>query len=85
MSAKVQRQRFTEVDAQTKVGKQIRSLIPFSAVPQGTTGTVISADELAGGYDVVIEWDLPKHPYGKPLRDWFTKDEYERFLEEIYD
>ena len=79
----MQSQQFTEAAAQAKVGARVRSLIPFSAIPVGTTGKVISADELAGGYDVAIEWDLPKHPYGKPLSDWFTRDEYERFLEEV--
>ena len=71
------RHHFTEEEARAKIGKRIRSLLPFSGVQQGITGRVTSAHERTGGYDVIVEWDTLK------LRDWFTKDEYERFLEEI--
>jgi hypothetical protein len=54
-----------------------------SAVPQCTTGRVVAADHLDTGFDVVIEWDIEKHPYGKPLRDWVTRAEYERFFVEV--
>jgi hypothetical protein len=32
-------------------------------------------------YDVGIQWELPNEL--KPLVDWFSQDEYYRFLEEI--
>jgi hypothetical protein len=47
-------------------------------------------------YDLAIRWELPTKPpalvrtqsftfirTGRPLVDWFTKDEYDRFLVEI--
>jgi hypothetical protein len=105
------REYFSQAEAEAKVGQQIRSLVEFSGVPQGTTGLVASADpagwtkpatgEKAEVYDVAIQWDLPRPSVfadrvitgkgeeylhiqtGKPLVDWFTKDEYERFLEEV--
>jgi hypothetical protein len=61
----------------------VRLLIAFCAVPKDATGRIIGSVELAGGFDVVIEWDLPMRQYDKPLRDWFNKDEYERRLEEV--
>lgn len=87
---------FSKPEAEGKVGTGIRTLVEFSGVPQGTNGVVIRADS-AGHvksvgrgrmevYDVVIEWDLPTRTFGtrpKPLCDWFSKDEYERFLVEV--
>lgn len=105
-----ERRRFSKTAAKALVGKRIKTLVEFSGVPKGTTGTVIRADaagtaKVAGRtveeYDLAIEWDLPAAigqvigagkisglPYvtirgGKPLVDWFTKDEYERFLAEL--
>jgi hypothetical protein len=37
-------------------------------------------------YDVAIEWDLPERPFGtheKHIRDWFSEQEYEDWIEEI--
>ncbi len=47
-------------------------------------------------YDLAIRWELPSKPpvfvqtdscafvrTGRPLVDWFTKDEYDRFLVEV--
>jgi hypothetical protein len=42
------------------------------------------ADEVHPGrgcYDVAIQWNLPGRV--KPLVDGFSKEEYQRFLEEI--
>jgi hypothetical protein len=38
--------------------------------------------------ELVIPGDAPNNPYihirtGKPLVDWFTKSEYEEYLEEL--
>ena len=35
---------FTRIEAETKVGKKVRTLVKFSGVPKGTTGRVVSAD-----------------------------------------
>jgi hypothetical protein len=75
----MQGERFTESEAAAKVGKIVRSLIAFCAVPKDTAGTVIGLVALAGGFSVIIEWDGS----GTPFRDWFSKDEYERMLEEV--
>jgi len=82
---------FDKTTALSKVGKKIQTLVQFSGVPRGTTGTVIRADVVSHAipvmgtaaelYDLAIEWDLPHRC--KPLVDWFTKDEYEKFLVEL--
>jgi hypothetical protein len=82
---------FDKATAVSKVGKKIQTIVGFSGVPKGTTGMVIKADiashsMLTRGapdelYDLAIEWELPHRC--KPLVDWFTKDEYERFLREV--
>ena len=80
---KTTRNYFSREAAQALIGQHIRSLVEFSGVPKGTTGKVIRADKTAyeDSYNVGIEWDLPyRH---KPLVDWFSRDEYYRFLEEI--
>ena len=102
--------RFTKDEAERRVGRRIRTLVGFSGVPKGTTGTVIRADSagrvkvgdrIAEEFDLAVQWDLPAvgpqvigagdiggYPFvtirgGKPIVDWFTKDEYERYLTEI--
>ena len=86
---------FTQEEAAAKVGKKIRTLAAWAGVPRGTTGTVVKADQMGRVkpldkdpqkiWDVVIEWDLPVPPLRvhKPLQDWFTKDEYETYIEEV--
>ncbi len=49
----LEREYFTEQEALEKVGRVIETLVEFSGVPQGTTGTVIRADK--GDDD---EWSL---------------------------
>src|SRR4029453_4461567 len=81
---------FTQAEAQAKVGKVVRSLQEFASVPQGTLADVISADPRGtskpmGGkgfqvFDVAVQWRLQEL---KPLVDWFSKEEYEQYLEEI--
>ena len=107
----IEREYFTRVEAESKVGRRIRTLAAWSGVPVNTTGRVIRADpagqaklpfeEAKEVFDVAIQWDLPQEkpvaelvipagadPYifistGKPIIDWFSKDEYERYLEEL--
>jgi hypothetical protein len=55
---------------------KIRTKVEFSGVPKGTTGT-----SEVDGKEFKITWDLPNR--AKPLVDWFSKDEFEQFLEII--
>lgn len=73
---------FTEEEAKAKGGVHVRALMPFSEVPQGTFGVVIDAMPAGDGYDVCVQWNLPEEPE-MIYQDWFSKDEYEQFLEEI--
>lgn len=76
------RRYFTLAEAREKVGKKIRSLREFSGVPAGTTGTVLRSYEYNdGNVGLDIQWDLPGRY--KPLVDGFSRDDYERFLEEV--
>jgi len=104
MSKEIFEQRyFTQAEAESKVGKRVQTRVPFSGVPKGHTGSVISAD-FAGlsriqeitrpVFDVVIQWDSERKAHGeisitsqlqKPLVDWFTKEEYERYLDELHE
>ena len=69
-------------EAEAKVGEDIRTNVDFSGVPKGTTVKVLKADEMGSGeWDAVIRWDLPNERI--PLDDWFSKYEYEKYLEEI--
>jgi len=77
---------FTRTEAEARVGRRIRSLVVFSGVPQNTTGTVIGADPAGDdGWSLAIRWDIPGRSPGhtRMLVDWFSRDEYERCLEEI--
>ena len=77
---------FTYTEAYARVDKRVRTLVPFSGVPQGTTGTVIGADPAGDdGWSLAIRWDIPGRSPGRTrmLVDWFSRDEYERYLEEI--
>jgi hypothetical protein len=82
---------FDQATAPGKVGARIQTLVQFSGVPQGTFGEVINfdlavnrshqADPTEGGYTLVIQWELPGRT--KPLVDWFSREEYARFLREV--
>ena len=63
--------------AKSKVGKRIRTKVEFSGVPAGTSGQVTRADRGT----VAIEWALEAR-IRRPLVGWFTRQEYEQFLEE---
>lgn len=73
---------FDDRAALAKVGLRIQTLVEFSGVPRGTLGEVTRADRSGEGYTVAVQWKLPDR-VGKPLVDWFTRDEYEGFLVEI--
>ncbi|MDD5559010.1 hypothetical protein [Candidatus Methylomirabilis sp.] len=73
---------FDESAALAKVGRRIKTLVEFSGVPKDTLGEVTRADKSGEGYTLAIQWELPEH-CEKPLVDWFTRGEYERYLEEL--
>ncbi len=81
MATEIKREQFTQREAAALVGKMFESLVEFSGVPKGTRGKAIKADRLGDGFDVVIEWNLG--PRTKPLCDWFTRDELQRFMQEV--
>ena len=70
---------FTPAEAWSKVGRRVRTRVAFSGVPQGTTGVVLVPDDHP--VSLPIRWDLPGR--ARPLVDWFSRQEYERFLEEV--
>src|SRR5574341_38106 len=96
---------FTQDEAESKVGKRVRSLAGYSGVPRGTGGTVVASTSRKGrsaDFQVAIQWDAVRRPMpfedmvlgaiaggypaerpATPLVDWFSRDEYERFVEEI--
>lgn len=70
--------RFTETEASALLGKSVKALVDLSEVPEGTEGTIVKTERGGGGYIVGIAWT---QQHSEPLVDWFTKDEYQRFLE----
>jgi len=65
------------------VGQRIRTLTEFSGVPAGTGGKVTRADSAGrdDSYTVAIQWELSGR--ADPLVDWFTRDEFYHYLEQI--
>jgi len=65
------------------VGQRIRTLVEFSGVPAGTNGKVTCADKAGcdDGYTVAIQRKMPGR--AAPLVDWFTRDEFYRYLEQL--
>jgi len=72
---------FSQEEAEILVGRHIENLRAFSGVPAGTEGIVRRASSTSQGFTVAIEWQLARQ--GKPLLDWFSRDEYRRYLKEI--
>lgn len=76
------KQRFSEAEARAKVGQRVRAWIEWPGLTKGATGTVVDIFHVGdNSFEVIIQWDVP-HP-NRPCGDWFTKSEYEVFLEEI--
>ena len=71
---------FSKDEAQSKLGRNIRTKVDFSGVPAGTKGFVYNYYNHSGtkNYGVEIKWGLDQH-----LVDGFSKDEYDQFLEEL--
>ncbi|MEW6687324.1 MAG: hypothetical protein AB1393_14160 [Candidatus Edwardsbacteria bacterium] len=81
----MQRQSFPKEEALEKVGKTVKTKIEFSGVPKGTVGEVLRPFE--GDFDkqgniisLPIRWNRFQRD---KLIDWFSKQEYYKFLEEI--
>lgn len=75
--------RFTKDEAMTKIGKQVRILVDLQHIPvtAGTTGEVISLLSMMEGYDLLIRFHGTVGDV--PILDYFNKDEYENFFEEL--
>jgi hypothetical protein len=74
--------RFAKAEAERYVGRTVRSLVVISTHPEGSTGRVVDLQEvLPEEFDLVLEWDLPCS--SQPLRDWFSRDDYNRDLVEV--
>lgn len=79
---------FSLQEMRVLIGRKVKTKVPFSCVPKGTTGEIQTpsrADYTSDGEEVrllPIKWDLKKGE--KPLIDWFDKGEFERFLELIF-
>jgi hypothetical protein len=72
---------YSRAEAQAKVGRRVCTRVPIDGVPQGTVGTVTRVDRVIDGYDLEIEWAVPKHR--TPVVGWCTKTEYERDIREL--
>jgi len=82
---------FTKEEAEAKIGQRIRTQVAWASIPAGTHGTVVGIDEMGKTkpaatvpiviFSVVIKWDVTNHQ--QTLTDWFTRQEYEQYLEEI--
>lgn len=60
------------------VGDKVRSLVEFSLVPKGTTGTIVEDY----GTGLTVRWDLDFS--FKPLEDGFDKQRDLQFLELVH-
>jgi len=75
-----QRSRFTQTEALTRIGLRVRARADFPGVPAGTGGRVVAmSDEVEPGrYDLLVEWEVAAP--ARAVRDYFTRDEFERLL-----
>jgi hypothetical protein len=81
MRQAIKHTRFRQQEAKLLVDRSIRLLKSLSVIPKGTTGRVVDLQEiLPGEFDLVIEWDTPS--LGGGQRDWFSKDQFDRYLVE---
>ena len=71
--------RFSREEAQTKLGRRVRSVVGFDGVPPGTFGCVMQLDEIEkNNFEVIIEWYVLID--GKRQHDWFSKEQFEQCL-----
>lgn len=75
---------FTKEEAEAKVGYKVQTLVHFSGVPAGSTGTVTGVrDYTDGDYAIIVTYDLPSFIGTLPAIHYFGKQEYEKFLQVI--
>src|SRR4029434_2105174 len=86
---------FTREEAAEKQGVMVQTHVAIFDIPKGTCGTVVHSATTDDGYSVAIAWQFtPDRPHGHdcgadldppadPIIDWFTKNEYERYLTEL--
>ena len=86
---------FTREEAAEKQGVIVQTHVAIFEIPKDTCGTVVQSAMTDDGYSFAIAWKFtPDRPYDHdrdagfdpspdPIIDWFTKNEYERYLTEL--
>jgi hypothetical protein len=86
---------FTRAEAAEKQGLMVQTHVAIFDIPKGTCGTVVHAAMTDDGYSVAVAWhvtpdrphdshvDTDLAPSSDTILDWFTKNEYERYLTEL--
>jgi hypothetical protein len=86
---------FTREEAVEKQGVMVQTHVSIFEIPKGTCGKVVHFATTDDGYSVAIAWQFtpdrpPDHdrdadldPPPDTIIDWFTKNEYERYLTEL--
>ncbi len=71
--------RFSREEAQSKLGRRVRSVVGFDGVSPGTFGCVMQLDEIEkNNFEVIVEWFALID--GKRQHDWFSKEQFEQCL-----
>lgn len=74
--------RFSRVEAEALIGRQVRTKLAIDGVPAGAVGKVMQLDEMErDAFDLIIEWSVLVH--GKRQHNWFSKDDYHQQLAEV--
>jgi hypothetical protein len=72
---------FTKEEAESKIGKNIRTNTEFSGLPQRSEGRVVGmvgvVEAGRNAWNVIIQWNVSQKEVG------FTKYGYELYLEEL--
>jgi hypothetical protein len=79
MSSHQKPSRFSREEAQTKLGRRVRTVVAVDGVASGTLGSVMQLDEIEkNSFEVIVEWFVLID--GKHQHDWFSKEQYELCL-----
>lgn len=71
---------FTESEARKLEGQRLKTNREFSGIEKGTTGIVKKIDNYGDDWTIGLKWRTTN---GNSIVDWFTKTEYEKYLEKI--
>ena len=87
---------FTQVEADQKLGRKVRSASSLPSVPAGTEGTIVQVVRFqANNWRVRVHWRVPRTislidaaefsflKRDKPAQSDLSKSEYERSVKEI--